>query len=126
MPKNFEQLDAFQRAVDLSVAVYEITTLFPDEERYGLKAQLRRASISVISNIAEGQGRLTNGEWRMFLSHARGSLYEVQAQVLVAKRLGYLDETAHQSIRSFVIKAAKPLSGLIDYVKRRESVTTDN
>ena len=121
MPKNFEQLDAFQRAVDLSVAVYEMTSRFPVEERYGLKAQLRRASISVISNIAEGQGRLTNGEWRMFLSHARGSLYEVQAQSLVAKRLGYLDDAAHRTIRSFVIKTAKPLAGLIDYVRRRES-----
>ena len=126
MPRNFEQLDAFQRAVDLSVAVYETTSRFPDDERYGLKAQIRRASISVVSNIAEGQGRLTNGEWRMFLSHARGSLYEVQAQLLVAKRLGYLDDSAHRAIRSFVIKAAKPLAGLIDYVKSREKATTDN
>ena len=126
MPRNFEQLDAFQRAVDLSVAVYEATARFPDEERYGLKAQLRRASISVVSNIAEGQGRLTDGEWRLFLSHARGSLYEVQAQLLVAKRLGYLDDSTHRSMRSFLIKAAKPLAGLIEYVRQRQRATTDN
>ena len=121
MPKNFEQLDAFQNAVDLSVAIYRATSNFPQDERYELTRQLRCASISVISNIAEGQGRLTNGEWRQFLSHARGSLFEIQAQLLVASRLGLLDEQRYRSLRSAVIKVAKPLAGLIDYVRRREA-----
>jgi len=121
MPKQFEDLVAFQRAVDLSVAIYKETSKFPDEERYGLKVQLRRASISVISNIAEGQGRLTNGEWRQFLGHARGSLYEIQAQLVVALRLGLINDTAHRSLRSDVIKAARPLAGLINYVRRRNA-----
>jgi four helix bundle protein len=121
MPKHFEDLDAFQRAVDLSVAIYKATSRFPDDERYGLKVQLRRASISVISNIAEGQGRLTNGEWRQFLGHARGSLYEIQAQLVVALRLGLINDDAHRSLRSDVIKAARPLAGLIDYVRRRSN-----
>jgi four helix bundle protein len=120
MAKNFEDLDAFQRAVDLSVAIYEATSSFPDEERYGLKAQLRRASISVVSNIAEGQGRLTDGEWRQFLGHARGSLYEIQAQLVVATRLGLLDAASHRELRSAAIKTAKPLAGLIRYVRKRE------
>jgi four helix bundle protein len=130
MPKNFEDLETFQRAVELSVAVYEATAHFPIEERYRLKKQLRNASTSIVSNIAEGQGRLTNGEWRQFLSQARGSLFEVQAQLLIARRLGYLDDAAYRRLRSSVIRAAKPLAGLIRYVQRREiekrKLTTDN
>jgi four helix bundle protein len=126
MPKTFEDLDAFQQAVALAVAIYRATSAFPTDERYGLTAQLRRASTSVASNIAEGQGRLTNGEWRQFLSHARGSLYEIQAQLIVAEKLELLGPSAHRTLRSAVTKAAKPLAGLIDYVRRREKQTTDN
>jgi len=124
--KKFEDLDAFQRAVELSVIVYQSTASFPDAERYGLTAQVRRASVSIVSQIAEGQGRLTNGEWRQFLSQARGSLYEVQAQVILAQALGLIDAATHQRLRSAIIKAAKPLAGLINYVRRREKPTTDN
>jgi len=121
MPKNFEDLDAFQKAVDLSVAVYRTTESFPDAERYGLTKQLRRASISVVSNIGEGQGRLTDGEWRQFLGHARGSLYEIQAQLIVAARLGLIDEPVHRRLRLAISKAARPLAGLIEYVRTRKS-----
>ncbi|HEU4889367.1 MAG TPA: four helix bundle protein [Thermoanaerobaculia bacterium] len=93
---TFEDLRAFQRALDLMVAVYETTEDFPRHELFGLTSQLRRASGSIVSNIAEGQGRLTFGEWRQHLSHARGSLYEVQAEVLASQRLKFLTpEAAH-------------------------------
>ena len=117
MPRNFENLDAFRNATDLSVALYKATANFPDDERYGLTAQLRRAAISVISNIAEGQGRLTKREWLQFLGHARGSLFEIQAQLLVANRLGLLDDSAHDQLRSEVVRTAGPLAGLIRYVR---------
>ncbi|HYS53442.1 MAG TPA: four helix bundle protein [Thermoanaerobaculia bacterium] len=124
--KNFEELDAFQHAVDLMVDVYRASAAFPIEERYGLTSQIRRASVSVVSNIAEGQGRLSDGEWRNSLSHARGSLYEVQAQAIAANRLEFLDDDSYRRLRSSIKRAAKPLSGLIAYVKRREASTTDN
>ena len=124
--KNFEELDVFQRAVELSVCVYRETNSFPVEERYGLTAQVRRASVSVVSHVAEGQGRLTLGEWRQFLSQARGSLYEVQAQLIVARALELLDDAAHRRLRSALIRVAKPLAGLINYVRRRETQRTDN
>jgi four helix bundle protein len=124
--KTFEDLDVFQRAVELSVTIYQTTASFPIDERYGLTAQVRRASVSVVSQIAEGQGRLTNGEWRQFLSQARGSLYEVQAQVILAQALDLIDAATHQRIRSAIIKVAKPLAGLINYVRRREKPRTDN
>src|ERR1700686_4789851 len=127
MTKTFEELDAFQRAVDLSVTIYRLTESFPRAELYGLTAQLRRASVSVVSQIVEGQGRLSLGEWPQFLSQARGSLFEIQAQTIIASRLGYLDASAYKRARSAVTRAAKPLAGLIEYVRRRDQKpTTDN
>jgi len=127
MAKTFEDLDAFQLAVDLSVTIYRVTETFPRAELYGLVSQLRRASVSVVSQIAEGQGRLSLGEWRQFLGQARGSLFEIQAQTIIASRLGYLDASAYKRVRSAVTRTAKPLAGLIEYVRRRENKpTTDN
>jgi len=127
--KSFESLEVFELGLNLVVMVYELTRAFPREETYGLVSQMRRASISVISNIAEGQGRLTNGEWRQFLGQARGSLFEIQAQTIVASRLGYLDTSTYKRVRNSLTRVAKPLAGLIDYVRRRETrrqPTTDN
>jgi len=121
MTKTFEDLDAFNIALDMMVVVYEATENFPKREVYGLAAQLRRAAVSVVSNIAEGQGRLTNGEWRQLLSHARGSLFEIEAQVIAASRLGYLDPLTAQRLRTSTKSVGKPLSGLISYVRSRES-----
>ncbi|MEA2162841.1 MAG: hypothetical protein QOK37_968 [Thermoanaerobaculia bacterium] len=99
--------------------VYRVTKVFPGDERFGLTQQLRRASISVVSNLAEGQGRLTNGEWRQFLSQARGSLFEIQAQLIAAHRLEFLDEAQYRRLRSAVRRVAHPLKGLIEYVRKR-------
>jgi four helix bundle protein len=120
MGKSFHDLVAFQRAMDVVVVVYEVTSRFPSAERFGLVSQLRRAAVGVVSQIAEGQGRLTYGEWRQFLSQARGSLYEVEAQLLAAERLHFirLDEL-EASIR--VIKpAGKALAGLIRWVMAQQ------
>jgi four helix bundle protein len=116
---TFEDLDVFKRALDLMADVYRVTKMFPGDERFGLTQQLRRASVSVVSNLAEGQGRLTNGEWRQFLSQARGSLFEIQAQLIAARRLEILDQTDHRRLRSAVRRVAEPLKGLIDYVTKR-------
>jgi four helix bundle protein len=124
--KIFEELDAFQRAIELMVQIYRETSDFPTEERYGLTAQIRRAAVSVVSNIAEGQGRLTPGEWRNSLGHARGSLFEIQAQAIAAEKLGFLDERRYRELRSSIKRVAMPLSGLIAYVRRREKPATDN
>jgi four helix bundle protein len=121
MRKTFEDLDAFKYAVDLMVDIYQATANFPKREHYGLAAQLRRASVSVLSNIAEGQGRLTPGEWRQMLSHARGSLYEIEAQVIACVAMNLLDKPAAQRLRTGAKRAAKPLSGLIAYVRSREN-----
>lgn len=123
MPKSIHDLVAFQRAVDLSVEIYDVTASFPRTELYGLTAQIRRAAISIPSNIAEGQGRLTFGEWRQFLSHARGSLFEIEAQVTVALRLGFAADADAGRIRKRARSAAKALAGLIEWVKEQERRT---
>jgi len=116
---TFEDLVVFQRALDLMVVVYRITKAFPTEERFGLTQQLRRAAVSVVSNLAEGQGRLTSGEWRQFLGQSRGSLFELQAQVIAARRLAYVDDKQHEQLRSAIRRVAEPLKGLIAYVTTR-------
>lgn len=119
--KTFEELDAFQAALDLIDAVYERTVSFPRSEQYGLTSQIQRAAVSVASNIAEGQGRLTLGEWRQMLSQARGSLFELQAQVTIAVRLRYADKPVAKSLRDQIARTARPLNGLIAYVRKRQS-----
>jgi four helix bundle protein len=87
--QSFKDLVAWQRAVEMTLAVYKLTSAFPDSERFGLSNQLRRASVSVASNIAEGYGRSTKGEYLLFLGHARGSNSEVETQIVIAKGLGF-------------------------------------
>ena len=123
MAKSFKDLVAFQRALDVVVAVYDVTARFPSAEMYGLVKQLRRAAISVVSNIAEGQGRLTYGESRKFLSDARGSLFEVEAQCITAERLKFMNERELQEMTQLLRKAGRALSGFIEWVRCRERST---
>jgi four helix bundle protein len=117
---TFEDLRAFQRALDLMVAVYAATSTFPKHELYGLTSQLRRATCSVVSQIAEGLGRLTMGERRQMLSQARGSLFEVEAQLLASRRLEFIDTASAEHLRNLTRLTGRALSGLIAWVRRRE------
>lgn len=91
MGSSYRDLLVWKKACTYSVQLYRATADFPKSELYGLVSQLRRASVSVASNIAEGQGRLTRGEFAQFLGHARGSLLEVQTQLVIARELGFLN-----------------------------------
>jgi four helix bundle protein len=82
--ESFKDLIVWQRAVKLSLGIYKLTTRFPTSEQFGLTSQLRRASVSIASNIAEGYGKSTKGEYLVFLGHARGSIFEVQTQLVIA------------------------------------------
>lgn len=98
MAQDYHELVVWQRAIELTVCVYKLTRTFPKEELYGLISQMRRASVSVASNIAEGRGRITPGEFRQFLGLAQGSTYELQTQLLVARKLGMgSDETLNEA-----------------------------
>jgi four helix bundle protein len=87
MPQDVHDLAVWQRAIDLTVCIYRLTKEFPREETYGLISQLRRASVSVASNIAGGRGRLNAPEFRQFLGVALGSIFEIKTQLIVARRL---------------------------------------
>lgn len=90
MVRSYRDLVVWQKSMDLVVAVYQLTRQFPKEELYALTNQIRRAAVSIPSNVAEGQARQSTAEFRSFLSIARGSLAEVETQLLIALRLGYL------------------------------------
>jgi four helix bundle protein len=92
--ESYRELKVWQRAIQLTVAVYTLTSDFPSSEQFGLTNQLRRASVSVASNIAEGYGRNTRGEYMQFLGHARGSICEVQTQLEISMQLGFSRETS--------------------------------
>ncbi|HEY3626607.1 MAG TPA: four helix bundle protein [Terracidiphilus sp.] len=94
MGQSFKELVVWQRAVQLSLAIYKLTTLFPNAERFGLTNQMRRAAVSVASNIAEGYGRSSRGEYLQFLGHARGSNCELQTQLVISRGLGFGNEQA--------------------------------
>jgi four helix bundle protein len=89
MGDSFRDLVVWQRSVEMSVAIYKLTSGFPKEEIYGLSSQLRRAGVSVASNIAEGYARTSRGEYKQFLGIARGSNSEVQTQLVIARELGF-------------------------------------
>ena len=94
--KPHHRLDAWRHAMALVTVIYNITRQFPKEELYGLTSQIRRAAVSVPSNITEGAGRSGHREFVQFLSIARGSLSELETQLLIAANLGYMD-TKHQA-----------------------------
>ena len=89
MGESFRDLLVWQRSIQMSVAIYKLTAIFPKEETYGLSSQLRRAGVSVASNIAEGYARSSRGEYKQFLGMARGSNSEVQTQLVIARELGF-------------------------------------
>ena len=93
--------------------IYRHTQHFPANEVYGLTSQLRRAAVSIPSNIAEGQGRLSPGEFKQFLDHARGSVFEVETQLLIAKSLGYLSDQSNRDLISQAQEVGRILSGLL-------------
>jgi four helix bundle protein len=117
--RTFRDLIAWQRAMTLGKLVYIESASMPNEERFGLTMQMRRAAVSVPSNIAEGYGRGAQQEYLRFLRIARGSLFEVETQCLVGARLGYVNEELGGSLQEQVNAVAKVLSGLIGSIERK-------
>ncbi|MCA9301216.1 four helix bundle protein [Candidatus Saccharibacteria bacterium] len=110
--KTFRDLRVWQEAYRLSIAIYEVSKQFPKDEIYGLTSQLRRASVSVCSNIAEGFGRASRKEKDQFYAIANGSLAEVENQLLISKGIGYLDEKNFQVLDEQCQLTHRLLNGL--------------
>jgi len=111
--RNYRDLLAWQKAMDLVAAVYLASQQFPREETFGLRAQIRRAAVSVPSNIAEGQGRAGDKEMVHFLRIAHGSLRELETQVLIAERLCYIPPEETQPLLTLAGEVGRLLNGLI-------------
>ena len=119
MVQSYRDLVAWNKAMELVTEIYRVTQKFPKEELFGLMSQIRRAAISIPSNIAEGKGRLSKGEFRQFLGNARRSLAELETQILIAQNLNYFDEAGATRLLAMVEEAGKVLNGLLSAVKNQ-------
>jgi four helix bundle protein len=102
--RSFRDLVVWQRSIQLAVSIYSLSRDFPREEVYGLTSQIRRCAVSVSSNIAEGQGRLSTGEFRQFLGIASGSNFELQTQLEIARALGIGNAKQISEAKHFLTK----------------------
>jgi four helix bundle protein len=112
-----EKLDVWKLAVEMVTKVYEFTKAFPAEERFGLTSQIRRAAVSVPANIAEGAARQHNKEFLQFLFVAQGSTSELETELLIAQKLGYLNEARYLELYQEINTIARMLVGLSKHVK---------
>lgn len=117
--KDYRELIVWQKAMDLVEHIYRHTNAFPKEEVYGLSSQLRRAAVSVPSNIAEGNARATTRDFLHFLSIAYGSIKEIETQILIAERLGYDIQKDTPALMQLTDELARLISGLSNSLKRK-------
>ena len=116
--RDHTKLRAFELADQLAIAVYKGTTSFPKEEVFGLTSQIRRAAVSIASNIVEGSARASETEYIRFLSIAYGSAREVEYQIGLSHRLGFLPESTHGDLSALSTETAKVLNGLLKALRR--------
>jgi four helix bundle protein len=109
---NFEKLDVWQKAIDFADLVYNKTRAFPSDERFGLTNQLRRAAVSISSNIAEGSSRSSKSDFARFVEIATGSVFEVVSQAFIAHRQSFLSEDQFRKIYTDAEELSRMLSGL--------------
>jgi four helix bundle protein len=121
MGHRYQELVVWQKARSFAGDVYRVTDNFPRSEIYGLTSQLRRAAVSVASNIAEGQGRLTKGEFCNFLGQARGSLLELETQLAISLDLHFLSDDEFKKLEGKSSEVLRMLNGLIESLRLRKT-----
>jgi len=114
---SYRDLRIWQEGVELALAIHRVTMIFPRHELYGLTSQMRRAAVSISSNIAEGKGHSSDGDFGRFLFHARGSLLELQTQIVIAKGLEYLTVEQASKLTQTTDDLGRGLNGLIQTVR---------
>ncbi len=124
MPKSFRELRVWQASMDLTLLIYTLTSDFPKHETYGLSSQMRRAAVSISSNLAEGSARRTRRDFRQFVIVARGSNFELQTQLLVARRLGYVSKEKLDQAEILALDIGRMLNGLSNFLKRNQQTDT--
>ncbi|MBU1345484.1 MAG: four helix bundle protein [Alphaproteobacteria bacterium] len=119
--RSYRDLQVWKSAMDWTEAVYEATSHWPSDERFGLISQVRRAAVSVPSNIAEGAARRSTGEFVQFLGMARGSLAEVETQLMLARRFGYTPDSDIHALLGGGEEISRMLVALIASLRRRQN-----
>ena len=117
---KYKELKVWEKSMDLISDVYTLVKSLPKEEMYGLSDQMRRAAVSIPSNIAEGHGRHTDKEFIKFLSISRGSLFELETQLEICRRLNYMDMVCLTPVMNKITEISKMLNSLISYRKNNE------
>jgi len=111
--RSYQELIGWKKGIELVTDVYRLTQKFPKQEIYGLTSQIRRSAVSIPSNIAEGQGRMSRGEFKQFLGHARGSVFELESQILIARNLAYLNLEEGEFLLERIAELGRVLNGLL-------------
>lgn len=114
---NFEKLDVWQRAVDFAAYIYDLSKAFPSDEKFGITSQMRRAAVSISSNIAEGSSRSSRQDFARFVELAVGSLYELVSQGFIARKQGFIDEKDFQKLYAESDELIRMLSGLRNHLR---------
>ena len=116
---SFRDLVVWQKGMDLVTEIYRLSKKFPKDEVFGLTSQIRRAAVSIPSNIAEGRGKSSKGEFQQFLHHSMGSLAEVETQVIIAQNLGYLNAAETEPVIKILAEVGRLLNGLLTSLKKK-------
>ncbi|HZE62604.1 MAG TPA: four helix bundle protein [Pyrinomonadaceae bacterium] len=118
-----QKLEAWAKGIELVIAIYKNSEHFPKEERYGLTSQIRRAAVLIPANIAEGAGRHSRKEFAHFLSNSQGSASELETELIIANRLGYLDETSFRLLIRELDRIGRLITGLVRHLGARPLAT---
>ena len=118
--ESYKDLIVWQKSMDLVESIYRISELLPSKEQFGLISQMRRAAVSIPSNIAEGYGRHSSGSYAQFLSIARGSLLELETQIELCIRLKYIQQSDSVNILNSIVEISKMLTSLITKIGSRQ------
>lgn len=119
-----QKLEAWSKAIELVTDVYRSSEHFPREERYGLTSQIRRAAVSIPANLAEGAGRRSPKEFAHFLSNSQGSASELETELIIANRLGYLDEATFAKLISQLERIGRLITGLARHISAGPNLTS--
>ena len=117
---SFKDLKVWERAIELTALIYRSTKEFPKEEKFGLISQIRRSAVSVPSNIAEGAGRNTDGEFKQFLGIAKGSLYELETLLIISNKINLMSKNEYKELVSLIEEISKMISGLKKSLNKHE------
>lgn len=123
---NLKELKIWKKDIDLAVEVYRVTSLFPLEEKYGLTSQIRRAAVSISSNIAEGAGRNSEKEFKYFLGIANGSSFELQTQLFISNKLSLINNEDLEKLHQYIDELQKMNYGFQNMLNKKSSINKIN